>query len=199
MLICITNQKLCQDDFLNRINEIAKGKPHGIMLREKNLSVIDYEKLAIKVKEICDDHQVNLIINQFIDIAEKLKVEAIQLSMANLRKQEKKIMKFKQIGASIHSVNEAKEAERIGASYLIAGHIFSTDCKKGVPPRGIPFLQDVCDEVKLPVFAIGGITAGNFERVLSTGVKGVCIMSEAMTCVDPAVLGNRFMVPGNNN
>lgn len=195
MLICITNQKLCQDDFLNRINEIAKGKPDGIMLREKNLSGTDYEKLAIKVKEICDNHQVNLIINQFIDIAEKLRVDGIQLSMANLRNYQKKIREFKQIGASVHSVNEAKEAERLGASYLIAGHIFVTACKKGVPPRGIPFLQDVCDAVRLPVFAIGGITAGNFERALSTGAKGVCIMSEAMTCLNPLNLSKQYHKP----
>lgn len=192
MLICITNQKLCQDDFLDRINEIVKGKPYGIMLREKDLKMEEYEMLAVNIKEICDRHQVNLIINQNIEIAEKLKVEMIQLSMEKLRNRAKEIKMFKQVGASIHSVNEAKEAESLGATYLIAGHIFRTDCKKGVPPRGLPFLKEVCDAVKLPVFAIGGISEDNFERALSTGAKGVCVMSEAMTCLNPLKLGEQY-------
>ena len=82
----------------------------------------------------------------------------------------------------MHTASEAKEAQELGADYLIAGHIFSTDCKKGVPARGLTFLKEVCDSVTVPVFAIGGITKDRIEDVLSTGAKGICIMSEAMTC-----------------
>ena len=40
---------------------------------------------------------------------------------------------------------------------MTAGHIFATDCKKGLPPRGLDFLKNVCDAVGIPVYAIGGI------------------------------------------
>jgi thiamine-phosphate pyrophosphorylase len=82
----------------------------------------------------------------------------------------------------VHTVSEAKEAQELGADYLIAGHIFPTDCKKGVAARGLIFLEVVCDSVTVPVFAIGGITEERKEAVLSTGAKGICQMSEAMTC-----------------
>ena len=49
------------------------------------------------------------------------------------------------------------EAERLGATYVTAGHIFTTDCKKGLPPRGLDFLKNVCDAVTIPVYGIGGI------------------------------------------
>ena len=65
--------------------------------------------------------------------------------------------KFTKIGISIHSVEEAKEAEQLGASYLTAGHIYATDCKRGLPPRGLGFLKEVCREVSIPVYGIGGI------------------------------------------
>ena len=42
------------------------------------------------------------------------------------------------------------EAERLGATYVTAGHIFTTDCKKGLPPRGLDFLKNVCDAVTIP-------------------------------------------------
>lgn len=194
MLICITNQKLCKDDFLNRIEEIASGKPHAIMLREKDLSEVEYQNLAIKVKEICDRHQVNLIINQNFEIADRLNVGAIQVSIDDLRKNREVIRKFAQVGVSVHSVNQAEEAEQLGADYLIAGHIFPTDCKKGLPARGLRFLKEVCDSVKIPVFAIGGISEANYKIVLITGAEGICIMSEAMTCSDPKGLSQRFMI-----
>ncbi|MGV8905634.1 MAG: thiamine phosphate synthase [Acetobacterium sp.] len=194
MLICVTNRKLCNDDFLNRISQIAQGKPQAIILREKELSIPDYEMLAIKTNEICTDHQVKLIINKNIETALKLKFKNIHLAMDDLRLFKKEIKKFAGIGASVHSVNEAKEAERLGATYLIAGHIFPTACKKGVAPRGLAFLQEVCDSVKIPVFAIGGITKDKLENVLNAGAKGVCIMSEAMTCLKPIELGEKYLI-----
>ncbi len=45
----------------------------------------------------------------------------------------------------------------MGASYLTAGHIYATDCKRGLPPRGLGFLKEVCREVSIPVYGIGGI------------------------------------------
>ena len=48
---------------------------------EKDLDDIEYQNLAVKVKEICDNHQVNLIINQNIETAERLNIGAVQLSI----------------------------------------------------------------------------------------------------------------------
>ncbi len=194
MLICISNQKLCRDDFLSRIEEIAKGQPHAIMLREKELSEPDYRELAIKVKEICDRHQVKLIINHNLEIAEELKVEAVQVSIHDIRRAGEAIRNFKQVGVSIHSVEQAREAEAWGANYLIAGHIFPTDCKKGLPARGLIFLKEICNVVSIPVFAIGGISQANYKIAMMAGAKGVCIMSEAMTTDHPETLAQRFVV-----
>jgi thiamine-phosphate pyrophosphorylase len=192
MLILVTNRKLCHDDFLQRIEQLAKGKPHAIMLREKDLNEVEYEYLAKRVEEICEDTHVPLIINQNITVAKKLKLLNIHLSISDLRKHQNDLLPFINIGASVHSVSEAAEAQELGASYLIAGHIFSTDCKKGVPPRGLPFLKEICDSVQIPTFAIGGITKNSVKDVLKTGAKGMCIMSEAMTCQNPGELAEKF-------
>ena len=74
----------------------------------------------------------------------------------------------------------------MGASYLIAGHIFATDCKRGLPGRGLPFLREVCAAADKPVFAIGGITPGNIADVRNTGAQGVCVMSGLMRCENAA-------------
>ena len=81
---------------------------------------------------------------------------------------------------SVHTVEEAINAERLGADGLIAGHIFVTDCKKGLAPRGLDFLKEVCDAVSIPVFAIGGIDEKNSQSVIDSGAFSVCMMSNLM-------------------
>jgi len=84
-------------------------------------------------------------------------------------------------------VEWAKRSVNMGAAYLIAGHIFQTDCKKEVPPRGLDFLKQVCESVSIPVFAIGGITQFNVNDALKAGTDGICVMSHLMTCENPGL------------
>lgn len=86
------------------------------------------------------------------------------------------------IGASCHSVEDALEARRLGCTYILAGHIYATDCKKGLPGRGLSFLKQVCDAVSIPVYAIGGINENNIQQTRRAGAKGVCLMSSLMCC-----------------
>ncbi|HAP31693.1 MAG TPA: thiamine phosphate synthase [Firmicutes bacterium] len=196
MLICVTNRKLCRDDLLQRINRIAKGKPHAIILREKDLGMAEFTDLAEKIKEICDANRVLFIINQKIAVAAKLKINRVNLSMADLLTHRSALDNY-QCGASVHSVREAKVAEALGVSYMIAGHIFPTDSKKGVPPRGLSFLKEVSAAVAVPVFAIGGITKDKVKDVLRAGASGICVMSEAMTCADPVAFIREMSVKAN--
>ena len=85
-------------------------------------------------------------------------------------------------GSSVHSVEDALKAESLGADYLTAGHIYTTDCKKGLPPRGLEFLENVCKAVKIPVYAIGGIHpgTGQLNEIMEHGSAGGCIMSDMM-------------------
>lgn len=94
----------------------------------------------------------------------------------------KVVSDFHTVGTSIHSVSEAVEAEKLGASYLTAGHIYVTDCKKGLPPRGLPFLQHVCQAVQIPVYGIGGIKIdkAQLHELKNAGAAGGCVMSGMM-------------------
>ena len=64
--------------------------------------------------------------------------------------------------------------------FLIAGHIFETDCKKGLEPRGIEFLKEICANVEIPVFAIGGINQTTIKQLKGINIEGVCLMSALM-------------------
>ena len=191
VLICVTQRQLCQEDFLHRIEQLAQARPYAVMLREKDLDLPSYERLAVKVKEICDRYGVLLILHQHSIVAEKLKLSHLHLSLPALRAYkagERPLL----VGASVHSVAEAAEAQALGAAYVVAGHIYATGCKPGIPPRGVSLLRQVCQAVALPVFAIGGITSENAREVLASGARGCCVMSAAMTCEEPAALVAAF-------
>jgi thiamine-phosphate pyrophosphorylase len=88
---------------------------------------------------------------------------------------------FRLLGASVHSVEEAREAEKLGADYVTASHIFPTACKEVLAPRGLSFLQEVKQAVTIPVYALGGIHREQIALCRSAGADGVCMMSEFMT------------------
>ena len=185
-ILCITNRALCKEDFLVRIEKIAKEKPFGIILREKDLSEYEYAKLAYEVREICGKYDVPCIFHSFVNVAKGLNCMGLHLPLHALRTlsdEDKKL--FFMLGASCHSAKEALEAQRLGCTYIIAGHIFETDCKKGLEGRGIAFLQEVCQSVEIPVYGIGGINAENIEMVRKAGAVGACVMSGIMTCDNP--------------
>ena len=184
-LICVTNRALCQENFLTRIERLAKAHPAAILLREKDLTEAEYTKLAREVLCICKKHGTLCILHNYADAARELHHTALHLPLPALRLlSDSERHSYQVLGASCHSVADAKEAEALGCSYITAGHIFDTDCKKGLPGRGLEFLRKVCSSVSIPVYAIGGICPENIAAVHAAGTTGACIMSSAMTCAD---------------
>ena len=176
-ILCVTNRKLCNEDFLARIEKVACAGPNAIILREKDLPENEYKSLAISVMEICGRHNVRCILHTYAQVARELGAP-VHLPMQLMRSLDTRGLTY---GASCHSIDEAVEAQRLGCSYITAGHIFETDCKKGLPGRGIEFLHSVCNAVSIPVYAIGGINASNIRQIAETKASGACVMSGAMS------------------
>lgn len=184
-ILCVTNRVLCKEDFLQRLEKIAANHPKGIILREKDLSKKEYKALAENVMQLCKKYHVPCMLHSFIDVAMELGAENIHLPLHILRGLDEKTKEnFRIIGASCHSVEEAQEAEQLGCTYITAGHVFATDCKKGLSPRGLDFLKRVVESVAIPVYGIGGINSANINGVRNAGAKGACIMSGLMKCDD---------------
>ena len=185
-IVCVTNRTLCEENFLTRLERIAACHPEGIILREKDLSLHKYKELAAQVMELCARYEVPCILHSFVDTALELRAAAIHLPLHLLRElSPEQKAQFHTIGASCHSTEDAVEAQALGCTYITAGHVFETDCKKDLPGRGLDFLKAVCGSVSIPVYAIGGISSGNIMAVRGAGAAGACVMSGLMRCEDP--------------
>lgn len=193
MLICVTHRLLCTDDFLARLDRIASQHPYCIVLREKDLSETDYDALARECLAVCKKHGTPLNLNSHIETAQRIGCAGVHLPFSTLMERRNELRDFVRVGVSLHSAEEARALRGTPATYVQAGHVFPTDCKAGVPPRGLSFLKEVCAATELPVFGIGGITAARYPAVMETGAAGACVMSGLMTCEDVELTMQPFL------
>ena len=183
--IVITNRTLVRGSFLEQMEKVVCLHPQGVILRERDLSEEEYEALAEKVLGICAREKVSCFLHSRISIARRLGCTDIHLSIPYVQsmsetEREELRRNFAQVSISCHSMEDMELAVQAGASQIILGTIFETDCKKGLPGRGLEFLENVCKEVDIPVYAIGGITAEKMPQILGTGAAGGCMMSGFM-------------------
>ncbi|WP_198021054.1 deaminase [Peptostreptococcus sp. MV1] len=196
-LMIVTNRKLCQEGLLKRLEDVfssyrkgdylADFSIQGLVLREKDLGEEDYFQLLKDVDVLCKKYQIYLYAHKYWKSALELGIKNIHMPLpllVDLAENEEDyryfMESFDHIGASTHSIDEARLAEKLGASYIFAGHVFVTDCKKGLEPRGLDFLGNMCKTSRLPVYAIGGIGMDNSGLALEAGAHGVAIMSGLM-------------------
>lgn len=195
-ILVITSRKRFEGeaDFLKQIEKIAAAKPFGIVLREKDLTVKEYSALARKVRDICRSAGASLIVHSHPEVARELGIPALHMPLDALGKMSSEERKeFEVLGASCHSVEDVLRAKALGCDYVTAGHVYATDCKPGLPPRGADFLAEVCGPAApMPVFALGGLTPARAPEVRRAGAAGFAVMSSAMDAENPAELFRKY-------
>ena len=177
-IIAVTARNLCPRPLWEQIPRIREAGITRVILREKDLSEDAYTVLAEKVLRACEECCVTLVIHNFSESARKLGIYKLHMPISLLTPS--LCREYDTTGTSVHSTEQLLQAEAIGADYIIAGHIYATDCKKGLTPRGPVFLKEICNQSKMPVYAIGGSTPDRIPELRLTGAAGACIMSGAM-------------------
>ena len=156
--IVITNRHLVQGDFLKQLEKVTKLHPHALILREKDLTDDAYESLAKKVFDLCKREDITCFLHTKKALTED----------------------FCEISISCHSMEDVEIAMAGGATQIILGTIFETECKKGVLGKGVEFVREICQKCPLPVYAIGGMNLQRLPLVIDAGAAGCCMMSGFM-------------------
>lgn len=183
--IVITNRSLVQGDFLEQLKKVARLHPYAMILREKDLSDEEYEQLAEQVLAICEDEQVRLFVHSKTEIAKRIGCRGIHMTIPGLQVLSDVELRevqecFAQISVSCHSLEDMQYAVQHGATQIVLGTIFETECKKGLKGRGVAFVEEICRQCPVPVYAIGGINEKRLPQVMAAGAAGGCMMSGFM-------------------
>lgn len=91
------------------------------------------------------------------------------------------------VGVSTHSAAEAEAAERGGADFVLFGPVYDTPSKRPYgPPRGLEALAEVCRRLRIPVLAVGGVTAARVGELRAAGAAGVAVIRALLEAENPA-------------
>ena len=144
-LIAVTDAASCPRSLVEQVEHIAECayKPQQLLLRAKELAPEDYTKLAQDMLPLCQKYDIELIIHTHWQIALELGIQRVHLPLPKLSQLPVAARRSLVISSSIHSVAEAQRALAEGAQALVAGHIYTTSCKAGLPPRGLEFLKQI--------------------------------------------------------
>lgn len=156
-----------------------KGGTTILQLREKNLDEESFYKEAVEIKALCRKYNVPFIINDNVELAKKIDADGVHVGQNDMQAQDVRaiIGPDKILGVSTQTVEEAILAEKMGADYLGVGAVFPTGSKDDCWVLDHNLCRDICNAVKIPVVAIGGITKDNVTQLKGLGFSGISVIS----------------------
>ena len=190
LLYAVTDRSwLKEGETLTRVCEgvLANGATF-LQIREKDLDAGSFEQEAKELKALCASYHVPFVVNDSVEIAMDIDADGVHVGQSDIKGRDIRAMigPDKILGISAGTVEEAIAAERAGADYIGVGAVFATSTKKNARALSHEALCDICKAVRIPVVAIGGISASNMKELYSSGIDGIAVVSAIFAAEDPA-------------
>ncbi len=184
-LYLITDRHRTASDLFHAVEEALKEGVKAVQLREKDLPLQQRLQWAQRLKEITDRHRAMLFINDRVDVALGIGAYGVHLTKDSMPVRAVKIHWPELIvGYSAHGIEEALEAEAQGADFVTFSPVFETTSKPGVKGQGLESLRKLCEKIRIPVFALGGIIPDRVQDVIDAGAHGVAVVSAILGAQD---------------
>jgi thiamine-phosphate pyrophosphorylase len=200
-LYLITDRHLAPDGDLPRwIGRALSGLPEGavaVQLREKDLPVRDLMVLAHEVLAVTRRLGAPLLINDRVDVAVAVGADGVHLPSSGMTPNAARSLLgwSKLLGASTHTLAEARAAQAGGCDLVTYGPVFPTPSKARLgKPVGLGALQETAAGLPgFPVFALGGISVDNAASCRQAGAAGVAAIRAAWATTDSADTTRRLL------
>lgn len=187
LLYAVTDRSWLKGESLyDQVEKALKGGATFIQLREKELNEEAFYQEAVELKQLCRSYQVPFVINDNVEIAKKMDADGVHVGQSDMAACDvRKILgEDKILGVSAQTVEQALLAEQMGADYLGVGAVFPTGTKTDAVEVEAETLKAICEAVKIPVIAIGGIKADNLAELSGSGICGIAVVSAIFAAED---------------
>ncbi|MEJ2719936.1 MAG: thiamine phosphate synthase [bacterium] len=203
-LYLITDRRLCRrrsggtpdTETLEAALETAcRAGVRAVQLREKDLDAKTIYETAARIRESTRARGTRLFINDRVDIALASGADGVHCPENGFPIPDAATLlgPSRTIGASVHSLDGARRAEDLGASFVTFGPVFATPSKAAYgPPQGLDAFGEVAGAVGIPVFAVGGVTPERAAACLDHGAAGVALISSILGADDIAAAVQNF-------
>jgi len=193
----VTNDEIMlRPGFLRKAMGIMRvlGGKGAIHIRSQLLDSPTLYSLTLALLELNEQTKCWCIINDRVDMALACGVQGVQLTHKSIAVPDvQAIAPALLIGASVHSADEARDAEQAGADWCVAGHVFETESHPGAPRREKTFVSDVVAAVSFPVIAIGGIRPEHVHSLVHRGAHGVAAIRGIWNDENPELAASRYL------
>ena len=188
-LMVVTDRRLAAPRTVAEVVAAAlAGGARAIQLRDKDATARELHAQAVALLPAVHGHGGILIVNDRLDVALAAGADGVHLGPDDLPVAAARRVAPAGflIGASTDDPDRARELERDGANYIGCGAVFGTSTKDvGGERIGVGRLAEVARAVRVPVLAIGGITAGNARELAGSGAAGVAVVGAVSAADDP--------------
>jgi thiazole tautomerase (transcriptional regulator TenI) len=190
-IIAVTDDKMENSQLLDTLLSI-ESFIDAVILREKSKTDSEVLVLIQKLIEFGFD-STKIIVHGQANVALIAGIEKVQLPGNCVPPTNAKVH-FPTIsfGRSVHSIDEAKAAYKAGADWVLYGHLFATNSKEGLPPRGTDELFRIAASLPIPVYAIGGIQPHHIPQLNLGGIAGVAVMSSIFGNDNPEIAASAY-------
>ena len=158
-------------------SQAVEGGATVVQLREKGLPTGELYDLAITLRAVLRGRAL-LFVNDRVDVALAAGADGVHLPEHSLPGKAVRALVSEGciVGRSVHSVDAAARAEAEGADFVQIGAVYETKSKPERTPGGVELVRAVAEAVRVPVIAVGGITAENVAEVVEAGADGVAVI-----------------------
>ena len=179
--------------FLDRCIALSQAGADVLQIRDKQSDAKMLMEYARSLCERIDKKRTRVIVNDRVDLASTLGI-GVHLGQSDIPiAAARSLLSGRHcIGISTHSIDQAMEAERVGADYIGCGPTFPSRTKDFSQFSGLDFLRQVAAKTSIPSFAIGGITLELLDRVLETGIQRIAVSHSIWQANDPAKAAQAF-------
>ena len=193
-LYLVLDRQVCDYARLFEVLKQAAGAGVDVIqLRDKigsSSEILEFAKHAVSYLE----GRIPFIINDWVDLAMVSGVKAVHLGQEDLPIKLARPMLGKKaiIGVSCQSLAHARQAEKQGADYIGFGSVFPTLTKPDRQLMDLKILKETAQKIKIPVFAIGGITLENVGQLSLIGIKKIAVTRAICLADDVAKTVKQF-------
>ncbi len=170
------------------VEDVLKSGATFLQLREKIQGHEEIVETAKNLQELCKKYKVPFVVNDDIMAAKEIDADGVHIGQSDVEytRAREILGPDKIIGVSAGNLEEAKEAERVGADYIGVGAVFHTNTKKDATSLTMEDLKEICESVSIPVVGIGGISIDNALELKGAGIDGICVISAIFGSENPS-------------
>ena len=187
LLYAVTNRvHAVKETLYSQVRDALEGGVTCVQLREKYMKEGDFTAEAVKLKALCKNYSVPLIINDNLNVALRSGADGIHVGQEDMSAEEIRKLAGREfiIGVTAKTVKQAKMAEAAGADYIGVGAVFPSPTKQGAIRITRQELKDICEAVSIPSVAIGGVNIENMKQLKGMGMDGFAVVSALFAAED---------------